>query len=290
MFNQLKTVVLLATLSGLLLLIGSFLGGTNGVIIAFIIAIAMNFVSYFYSDKIVISLYKAVPLDQNRYEHLYDMVRELTTRMQLPMPTLWLVPTRMANAFATGRNPQHASVVFTQGILELLEPREVRAVVAHELSHVKNRDILISTIAATIATAIGYVASFMRYAAFFSSSSDKKERSTNPLALIVIALLMPVAATLIQLAISRSREYQADETGAHICEDPLALASALSKLEKHIPDAHLDSHDTLHASTAPLFIVHPFLAEGLTTLFMTHPPTQKRIERLRAIEKEMINR
>jgi heat shock protein HtpX len=290
MFNKLKTVILLSAMSGLLMLVGSYLGGAQGVAIAFFISIAMNIITYFYSDKIVIRLYKAIPLDKQRYENLYTMVQELTTRMQLPMPQLWMAPTPMANAFATGRNPQHASVVFTQGILTLLEPRELRAVLAHELGHVKNRDILISTIAATLATAIGYLATMARYAAFFSSSRDSKERSSNPLVLLIIALLMPLAAMLIQLAISRSREYLADETGAHTSEDPLALASALSKLEKHIPEAHLNSQDTLHASTAPLFIVHPFLREGFTTLFMTHPPTEKRIERLREIEREMSHR
>lgn len=288
MFNQLKTVILLASLSGILLLLGGLFAGSTGVTIAFILSIIMNAVSYFYSDKIVLSMYRAQPLSESQFPELFAMVRELTTRMSLPMPKLWIVNTRMANAFATGRNPQHSSVVVTDGILSILDMNELRAVLAHELGHVKNRDILVSTIAATIATAIGYVASMAKYAAFFSSS-DRRQRS-NPLGLLIAAVLMPIAATLIQLSISRSREYLADETGAHVCEDPLALASALSKLEKNIPQEHLDSQDTLHASTAPLFIVHPFLNEGLMSLFMTHPPTRKRIERLQSIYKEMKTR
>jgi heat shock protein HtpX len=287
MFNQLKTVLLLGTLSGILLLLGGLFAGTTGVTIAFILALLMNAVSYFYSDKIVLSMYKAQPLSESQFPELYSMVGQLTKRMNLPMPKLWIVNTQMANAFATGRNPNHSSVVVTNGILSILDMNELRAVLAHELGHVQNRDILVSTIAATIATAIGYVASMAKYASFFSSSDGR--RRSNPIGLLIAALLMPLAATLIQLSISRSREYLADETGAHVCEDPLALASALSKLEKHIPQAHLDSQDTLHASTAPLFIVHPFLNEGLMTLFMTHPPTRKRIERLQSIYKEMKN-
>jgi heat shock protein HtpX len=286
MWNRFKTVILLATLSGLLMLIGGLIGGSSGVTIAFIIALVMNGISYFFSDKIVLGLYRAQPLDQNRYSDIYAVVRELAQRMNIPMPKLWLIRTPMANAFATGRNPQHASVAITTGILEILNLEELRGVLAHELSHVQNRDILVSSIAATLATAIGYLANMAQYAAIWQSS-DNRKRGSNPLFLLLVAILMPLAATLIQLAISRSREYLADDTGAHVCQDPLALASALDKLQKHIPEAHLRSDDTVHASTAPLFIVHPFLNEGLMALFSTHPPTRKRIERLRQIYQEM---
>lgn len=290
MINQLKTTILLAAMSGLLLFVGNLLGGTTGIAIAFVMAIVMNFATYFFSDTIVIKLYKAQPLDESQNPELFAMVRELTARMGLPMPKMYIVPTPMANAFATGRNPQHASVVVTQGIVSLLEPDELRGVLAHELGHVKNRDILITTVAATLATAIAYIASMMKFAAFFSSNKNNQERSRNPIMMLVVALLMPIAATIIRLTISRTREYLADETGGETCEDPMALASALSKLEKHIPDAHLDSRDTLHTSTAPLFIVNPFLNEGFASLFRTHPPTAKRIERLRALAQKLNNR
>lgn len=285
--NRLKTVILLATLSGLLLLIGGLIGGTKGVTIAFVMALIMNFVSYFFSDKIVLSLYKAKPLDKNQYPGIYSMVNELTQEMGLPMPKLWIIDTPMANAFATGRNPKNASVAVTTGILNILDPRELRGVLAHELGHVQNRDILITTIAATLATAIGYLASMLRFSALVQTNDEKRKRS-NPFFLFFVALLLPLAASLIQLALSRSREYLADETGADTSNDPLALASALEKLEKHIPIAHLSSDDVAHASTAPLFIVHPFLNKGfLMSLFMTHPPTQQRIEHLRQLYKKM---
>ncbi|MDP3889583.1 MAG: zinc metalloprotease HtpX, partial [bacterium] len=248
----------------------------------------MNGIAYFFSDKIVLSLYGARPLDKQQYGWIYDIVQELTEKMRMPMPKLWLINTPMANAFATGRNPNNASVAVTTSIIDLLDKDELRGVLAHELGHVKNRDILVTTIAATIATAIGYLAYMLRYAAFWGSMSDR-DRKGNPIVLFLVALLMPIAATLIQLAISRSREYLADETGAHYCNDPLALASALEKLHNNIKYAHLDNQDTQRASTAPLFIVHPFTTNGFIQLFSTHPPMSKRIARLRALYEKMFS-
>lgn len=287
-FNQFKTFLLLAVMSGLLVMAGSAIGGSSGVKIALILAMIMNIITYFYSDKLVLSMYRAQPLDQNQYRWLYDMVRELTQKMGLPMPKLWLIDTPMANAFATGRNPDHASVAVTSGILGILEQHELRGVLAHELSHVKNRDILISTIAATMATAIGYLASMARFAAIFGSGDDRDRRS-NPLAALLVIIFMPLAAMLLQMAVSRSREYLADETGAEYSEDPLALASALEKLHYYVQEEHLDGqYDANKASTATLFIVNPFSAQGIIALFSTHPPMQERIKRLRQMREKMI--
>lgn len=288
-FNQVKTAVLLATLSGLLMLIGSYLGGVDGLIIFMLISVAINIFSYYYSEQMVLKMYQAVPLDKAQYGWVYDIVEELASKEQMPMPKLWLVPMPLANAFATGRNPQHASVAVTEGIMKILTPEELRGVLAHELSHVKNRDILISTVAATLATAIGFFANLMQHMALYGSLSRDKEQRVNPIALLVIAILMPLAASLIQLAISRSREYLADESGAELSHDPLALASALEKLQVASKQVHFPTGDTTHASTAHLFIVNPFLGGRLSTLFATHPPMEKRIERLRKIFEEMMH-
>lgn len=287
--NQIKTVVLLSALSGLLLFIGNLMDGLQGVQIAFVMALIMNGTMYFFSDRIVLSLYKAQPLDEKAYPWVYIMVAELAKTMSIPMPKLWLIQTPMANAFATGRNPSHASVALTTSIMKLLTKDELRGVLAHELAHVKNRDILITTIAATLATAIGYLAHMLQYMAWWGSmsSSDRNNKRPNPLVMIFVAMLMPVAATLLQLALSRSREYQADETGACHARDPLALADALEKLSKNITHDHLDNSDTKKASTAPLFIVNPFTAGGLTSLFSTHPPMEERIKRLRLQYQKM---
>jgi len=276
-----KTLVLLSILSGILLLFGSACGGTAGLQFALILALVMNGVAYFFSDKIVLKLYKAQPLDQAQYPEIYSTIEELRLSMDLPMPKLWIVHTPMANAFATGRNPRHASIAVTTGILDLLDHKELRGVLAHELSHVKNRDILVGTVAATMAAAIGYLASMLQHMAFWNAISSRRKESGNPIAMLVVSLIMPIAAMLVQFAISRSREYLADETGAHYCHDPLALASALEKLHNHIPSAHLNNNETQKASTASLFIVHPFTGKSLISLFSTHPPMHKRIERLR---------
>lgn len=288
-FNILKTIILLTVLSGLLILLGGLIGGTAGVQFALIMSLFMNGIAYFFSDRIVLRLYGAQPLNQQQYPAIYAMIHELAQRMELPMPKLWIIATPMANAFATGRSPEHASIAVTTGILNLLDEHELRGVLAHELAHVKNRDVLVATIAATIATAIGYLAHMLQYAAFWSSVDNNRRRNNNPFIMILIAILMPFAATLIQLAISRSREYLADETGAHTCQDPLALASALEKLHAHIPHAHLHPQDMQHASTAPLFIVHPFSSSGLIELFSTHPPIHSRIARLRTMYGKMFH-
>jgi heat shock protein HtpX len=279
-FNRIKTAFLLALLSGLLLLLGSLFGGTTGINFALILAIAMNLILYFFSDRIVLAIYKAQPLDEHKYDWIYEIVSELAKTMRIPMPKLWLIHSPMANAFATGRSPKHASVAVTTGILDILDHHELRGVLAHELSHIKNRDMLVATIAATIATAIGYLANMIRHMAFWRSMGGRGKKEGNPLALLVISILIPIMASLVQLAISRSREYLADETGAHESHDPLALASALKKLHSHLPQAHLNPKNSVEAATAPLFIVHPFNGHGALAWFSTHPPVEKRIERL----------
>ncbi len=290
-FNQVKTAVLLATMSGLLMLMGSYFGGVQGLILFTIISLAINGFAYFYSEQMVLRMYKAVPLDQAKYGWIYDIVHELAQKEGMPMPKMWLVPLPIANAFATGRSPQHASVAVTEGILEILTPEELRGVLSHELSHVKNRDILVGTVAATLATAIGFIANLMQNMAFFGSMSrDNREQRGNPIGLILIAILMPLAATLIQLAITRSREYLADESGAELSHDPLALASALEKLQAKSEQVHFAANDTQHASTAHLFIVKPFAIGGLSSLFATHPPIEKRIALLRKMFEDMRHR
>ena len=281
-FNQFKTALLLGALSGLFLFLGYALGGSAGVKFALIFSFIINMTTYFFADKIVLRAYRAQQLDEEKYPNIYRMVRELADQARIPMPQLWYLPTHMPNAFATGRNPSHAHVAVTEGILELLNEKELRGVLAHEISHVKNRDILISSIAAVIASAIGHLAYMMRWATIFSSSEDNRKGSI--LGVVLISIFMPFAAALIQLAISRSREYLADESGAEYSEDPLALASALEKLEYGVKHNHLDTSNPSHTSTAGLFIMHPFSARGVvSSIFSTHPPTEKRVARLRAM-------
>ncbi|MBD3273625.1 M48 family metalloprotease [Candidatus Dependentiae bacterium] len=282
-WNQFKTVFLLTSLSVLLFLFGYWVGGRTGLIFAFGFSLLMNFITYFYSDKIVLKLYKAQPLDKNKFSYVYDIVHELTDQANMPMPKLWYMPTSMANAFATGRNPKHASVAVTQGILDILEEHELRGVLAHELSHVKNRDILVATVAATIAMSIAYLADILRWSFIFGGRS--RDRDGGGWSAIIVAILMPIAATMIQLAISRSREYLADETGAKISHDPLALASALEKLHHNVKSKKFRPKSNVQSSTASLFIVYPFSASGLVSLFSTHPPMEKRITRLRSMVK-----
>lgn len=284
--NYFKTILLLGILSSLFVLAGTALAGSNGLIIALSIALIMNGIAYFFSERIVLGIYKAKKLDAHEYPYVYQIVEELRVTMRLPMPKLWIIHTDMPNAFATGRSPAHASIAVTTGILEILDADELRGVLAHELAHIKNRDILIGTIAATLAAAIAHIGSMARYAAIWGSSSDNKKKG-NPLAMLIVAIFVPLAATLMQLAISRSREYGADETGAYSCHDPLALASALEKLHQHIPRAHLNPEKAGHASTASLFIMHPFSTQTMLSLFATHPPVHKRIERLRKIHQKI---
>lgn len=283
-WNQLKTVILLGSLSGLFFLVGYGIGGSRGIVVAFIMALLMNFFTYFWSDKLVLAMYGAQELDPVQHANVYSIVGELCQNANMPMPKLWYIPSPMANAFATGRNPQHASVAVTQGIMDILDEHELRGVLAHELAHVKNRDILIATVAATIATAIGYLAHMMQWAFIFGDREDR-ERGGGWGALIV-AIIMPIAAMFIQMAISRSREYLADERGSEFAHDPLALASALEKLTQENKAQHIEPESTAHNASASLFIVYPFSAEGLITLFSTHPPIEKRIERLRELAKK----
>ena len=279
MSNVVKTALLLGVLSALLMFIGEMLGGGQGLMFGFFFAVAMNFGSYWFSDKIVLRMYSASQVGpENR---LYQIVQRLASRAGLPMPRVYIIPQPSPNAFATGRNPQHASVAVTEGILNLLSDEEMEGVLAHELGHVRNRDILISSIAATLAGAITFAARMAGYAAMFGGygGRDDRERGGGGLGALLMIILAPLAATLIQLAVSRSREYAADDTGAHFTGNPYALASALKKLDAYSRRLPMPATP----STAHLFIVQPFLGMGginWASLFSTHPPIAKRIERL----------
>jgi len=276
--NTLKTTFLLTALTLLLVLAGDYFGGQNGMILAFVIAAAMNFFSYFYSDKIALSMYRAQPVTREQLPRAYAVVERLTQRIGLPMPKIYVIPTDSPNAFATGRNPQHASVAVTHGILNLLNDDELEGVLAHELGHVKNRDILTSSIAATLAGAITLLARFGFWGAMFGGyGGGGRDRRGGGLGALLMLFLAPIAAMLIQLAVSRSREYEADATGAHITGNPYALASALEKLDAYSKRLPLVASPT----NAHLFIVAPVIsARDLANLFSTHPPIPKRIERL----------
>jgi heat shock protein HtpX len=286
-FNWFKTIILLTALMTLVGGVAYFYNGTAGLISAVIITFFVHGLTYFFSDRIVLRMYNAQPLTQEQYPDVYAMVQELTQIMRIPMPSLFIINRNVANAFATGRNPSHASVAVTQGILSILQPYELRAVLAHELAHIKNRDILVGTIAAMFASIIGYLAYWLRSSVLWGQ--HKKEKSSNPVIIIVLTILVPFVATLIQLAISRSREYLADESGALCCKDPLALASALEKLHNHVPHAHFDADETHKASTAHLFIVYPFLSNNFLSWFSTHPPMSARIKRLRALYEKQLH-
>ena len=287
MTNFLKTTILLAAMTGLLVLIGDYFGGRQGMLIAFVIAAVMNFVSYFFSDKIALALYNAQPVSRDELPQLYAIVERLTQKMGYPMPKLYVIPTDSPNAFATGRNPSHASVAVTRGILSLLDEEELEGVLAHELGHVRNRDILISSVAATIAGAITMLARMGYYASFFggySSRDDDRGGRGGALGSLLMLFLAPIAATLIQLAVSRSREYGADETGAHVTGNPYALARALQKLDAYSKRRPMMATPT----TAHLFIVQPLAGVDFASLFSTHPPIAKRIERLTGRPAELL--
>ena len=272
MGNTFKTAFLLTSLTLLLMFIGGYFGGERGLVLGLVFAGVMNFGSYFFSDKIALATYRAQPVTREQLPRAYQVVERLTQKAGLPMPRIYVIPTESPNAFATGRNPQHASVAVTQGILNLLNDEELEGVLAHELCHVNNRDILISSVAATLAGAITYLARF----AMFFGGGGRDERRGGGLGALVMIILAPIAAMLIQLAVSRSREYQADQTGAHMTGNPYALASALAKLDaysKRIPMAATPS-------TAHLFIIQPLLGMNVGNLFSTHPPIANRIERL----------
>ncbi|MFO8016591.1 MAG: zinc metalloprotease HtpX [Candidatus Woesearchaeota archaeon] len=277
--NQFKTVVLLGLLTGLLLGVGWLLGGYQGLTIGLIIALTMNFGSYWFSDKIVLKLYGAKEADKREHKELYSIIKDISKKAGLPMPKVYIVPSSTPNAFATGRNPKHAAVACTQGILSLLSREELKGVMAHEMSHVKNRDTLIQTIAATIAGVISYVAIMARFAAIFGGGRDND--GGELFYLIALGIITPIIATLLQLALSRSREYLADETGAMLAGDPEHLASALEKLHNGVKKNPMRQGS---AATSSLFIVNPFSAKGLTSLLSTHPPMSERVKRLRGMK------
>lgn len=281
MANTLKTTALLGLLTGLLILLGSLLGGSQGMVVAFLLAAAMNLGAYWFSDRIVLSMYGAKEVTEAEAPELHRIVRGLAQRAGLPMPKVYVIPTETPNAFATGRNPEHAAVAATEGILRILTPDELEGVIGHELGHVAHRDILISSIAATIAGAIMLLAQMARWAAIFGGvgGRDDEERGGGLLELIVMAVLAPLAAMLIQMAISRGREYGADAAGARYSRKPGALADALEKLERAATMVPLDANP----ATSHLFIVNPLRGGSIMTLFSTHPPTQERVARLRAM-------
>ena len=277
MGNTFKTAFLLTALTLLLMFFGRYFGGQNGMFLALAFAAVMNFVSYFYSDKIALAMYRAQPVTREQLPRAYAAVERLTQKIGIPMPKIYVIPTESPNAFATGRNPSHASVAVTHGILELLNDEELEGVLAHELGHVSNRDILISSVAATIAGAITMLASMGRWAMIFGGygRNDRDNRGGGLSALFML-IVAPIAASLIQLAVSRSREYQADATGAHFTGNPYALASALQKLDAYSRRIPMQATP----STAHLFIIQPLLGMNFGSLFSTHPPIAKRIERL----------
>ncbi|MBI2573464.1 zinc metalloprotease HtpX [Candidatus Woesearchaeota archaeon] len=276
--NQLKTVLLLGLLTGLLLLVGRLLGGVTGMTIALVLALLMNFVSYWFSAKIVLWMYKAKEADKKQYAHLYEMIHELARKMDLPMPKIYVIDTPQANAFATGRNPQNGVVAATTGIINILNTEELKGVLAHEMGHIKNRDILISTVAATIAGALSYLASIAQWGAIFGMGRDD-DNGGNVISILLLAIVTPIIAMIIQLAISRSREYLADATGARVLGSGKPLAAALQKIEKSAHQ-HPLGHNGATSATAHMFIHEPFTARSLLTLLSTHPSTQQRVARL----------
>ncbi len=280
MFNMMKTAILMAAITALFMAIGSMLGGKTGMMLALVVAVGMNFFSYWFSDKMVLKMYNARQVDETSAPRFYGMVRELAQRAQMPMPKVYLIDEAAPNAFATGRNPENAAVAATTGILNVLSERELRGVMAHELAHVKHRDILISTISATMAGAISMLANF---AAFFGGR-DSEGRPANPIAGIAVAILAPLAASLIQMAISRAREFEADRGGAEISGDPQALASALDKIHRYAQGIPLGPAEA-HPETAQMMIMNPLSGGGLRGLFSTHPATEERIARLMAMAR-----
>jgi heat shock protein HtpX len=282
MFNILKTAVLMAAITALFMAIGSFIGGRQGMMVALVVAVGMNFFSYWFSDKLVLKMYNAQEVDASSAPQFYAMVADLAQRAGLPMPRVYLIEENAPNAFATGRNPEHAAVAATTGILRALSERELRGVMAHELSHVKHRDILISTISATMAGAISMLANF----AMFFGHRDENGRSSNPVVGLLVMLLAPLAASLIQMAISRAREFEADRGGAELSGDPQALASALQKIHRAAQGIPLEAAER-HPETAQMMITNPLAGGGLRGLFSTHPSTEERVERLLAMAGAM---
>lgn len=279
MSNTIKTTLLLGLLTGLIMGFGSYLGGSQGLVIAFGFATVMNFGAFWFSDKVVLRMYRAQEADEAQFPDLYRTVRSLVQRGGLPMPKVYIIPGESPNAFATGRNPSHAAVAVTHGLLKLMRPEELEGVLAHELAHVKNRDTLISTVAATLSGVIMMLANMLRWTAIFGGGGRDNRGGGGLIQLLLMTIIAPMAAMLIQFAISRSREFQADATGARIAGSPLGLASALEKLGAACDRIPM----TAQPATAHLFIVNPLRGSGVTKLFSTHPPLEERIGRLRSM-------
>jgi heat shock protein HtpX len=279
MFNLMKTAILMAAITALFMAIGSLLGGQTGMMLALVVALGMNVFSYWFSDKLVLKMYNAQEVDESSAPQFYRMVRDLAQRAQLPMPKVYLIDEDAPNAFATGRNPEHAAVAATTGILRVLSERELRGVMAHELAHVRHRDILISTVSATMAGAISMLANF----AMFFGGRDSEGRSTNPIVGLLVMFLAPIAAGLIQMAISRAREFEADRGGAEISGDPRSLAGALQKIHQYANGGVSLAAAERHPETAQMMIINPLSASGLRGLFSTHPSTEERVQRLLAM-------
>ena len=279
MFNLMKTAVLMAAITALFMALGSLIGGQTGMMVALVVALGMNFFSYWFSDKLVLKMYNAKQVDESSAPQFYRMVAELAQRAQLPMPKVYLIEEDAPNAFATGRNPENAAVAATTGILRVLSERELRGVMAHELAHVRHRDILISTVSATMAGAISMLANF----AMFFGGRDSEGRSHNPIVGLLVMFLAPIAASLIQMAISRAREFEADRGGAEISGDPRSLASALQKIHQYANGGIPLQAAERHPETAQMMIVNPLSAGGLRGMFSTHPSTEERVQRLLAM-------
>ena len=278
MFNLMKTAILMAAITALFMAIGAMLGGRAGMMLALVIALGMNVFSYWFSDKLVLRMYNAREVDATSAPQFYRMIQELAQRASLPMPRVYIIDEPAPNAFATGRNPEHAAVAATTGIMRVLSERELRGVMAHELAHVRHRDILINTVSATMAGAISMLANF----AMFFGGRDSEGRPANPITGLLVAILAPLAASLIQMAISRAREFEADRGGAEISGDPRALASALEKIHAYARGTPLPAAER-HPETAQMMIMNPLRGGGLSGLFSTHPATEERVERLRAM-------
>jgi heat shock protein HtpX len=275
MFNWFKTAILMAAITALFIVVGGVIGGHQGMLMALLLALGMNFFSYWFSDSMVLRMMNAREVDETTAPHFYKLISELAAKAKLPMPRVYLIEEDAPNAFATGRNPENAAVAATTGILRMLSEREIRGVMAHELAHVQHRDILISTISATMAGALSALANF----AMFFGGRDAEGRPANPVASILVAILAPLAASLIQMAISRAREYEADRGGAELCKDPEGLALALDKIHRYASGLGFSAVQQ-HPETAQMMIMNPLSAEGLAGLFSTHPPTEDRINRL----------
>ncbi len=274
--NSIRTVFLMTLVAVLFMLVGQVLGGSTGLIIAFIFAMGMNVVSYWYSDKMVLKMYRAEQVDQQSHPRLYNMVKELAGNAELPMPDVYIIPQQQPNAFATGRNPDHSAVAFTQGILDVLDQNQLRGVTAHELAHIKNRDILTQTIVTTVVSALSMLAQF----AIFLPIGGGDRDGPNPLVAILVLITAPIAASLLQAAISRTREYEADRVGAEISGAPQNLATALQSIEQAVEQVPMRVSETAMRSTSHMFPVNPFKGGKFMSLFSTHPDTEDRVERL----------